>query len=155
MFEQAKRLIAVDGIINVRVENTFISIKKVDQQEQQEISEISFQMEFNYSEERGCYSPVFSELNTADAWRNWRKQDSAYRSIFVKVLYGGKIPQVPSLKHLTASGLLALGQLEVNKEDFRMAACYKCGLHPDFVIFAKGRKAEPIEGPLPTINILL
>jgi hypothetical protein len=152
MFELAKRLIAVDGIINVRVENTFVSIKKLDQQE---ISEISFQLEFNYTNERGCYSPVFSELNTADAWRYWRKEDPHYRSIFCKINYKGKIPEVPTLKHLTASGLLAIGQLEVNLEDSRKAACYKCGLHPDFVIFAKGRKAEPIEGPLPTINILL
>ena len=150
MFELAKSLISRDGFVNISVHNTFVSIKKVDEQE------ISIQLEFNYSNERGCYSPVFSKLDSADAWRYWRKEDPHYRSIFCKINYNGKIPEVPSLKHLTASGLLALGQLEVNNEDSRKAACYKCGPHADFLISAKGRKAEPIAVAIdPNINILL
>jgi hypothetical protein len=153
MFEQAKRLIAVDGFASVTVERTFVSFKKIHKVDGE--IELSFQMEFNFSQSAGFSCPDFEYMNTAERWQYWRNEDHDYRSIFCKVIYEGEVPTVPNLKLLTASGGLALGELEVDKQDLRKAACYFCQPHQNFRVLAKGRKARQLEIEIDTKKNLL
>jgi hypothetical protein len=147
MFELAQNIINTKGFVSVPVHKTYVSLKKVQD------LEVSLQLEFNYSS-MGFYSPDYAKLNSAEAWRTWRGSVD-YRSIFCKIVYDGKVPVVDNVKLLTATGGLALGELVINKEDCRKAACYKCGPHPDFIIVAKGRKAERLEiDPTKNLNFL-
>jgi hypothetical protein len=152
MFELAKQLIEKDGFASVTVDRTFVSLKKVSNVDGE--IELSFQLEFNFSQS-GFSSPDFAYLNSAERWQYWRKEDHNYRSLFCKVMYEGEVPSVPNLKLLTASGGLALGELEVNRQDCRKAASYFCQPHPDFRVLAKGRKAKRLEIEIDTKKNLL